>query len=358
MKRLPALDALRGIAILIVLVHHYVPEQFKPPLFWSGVDLFFVLSGFLITDILLKNRDASNYYQTFYLRRGARILPLYWLLLLVFFLVMRLDPEMLGSSFSKHLPFWSYITFTQNFLYSARNFWRDPWLDVTWSLALEEQFYVFLSLSVRNLNRKYLAGLSIFLILLAPVLRFFTDAPLVSYQLPLHRADSLMLGVLIAILWQSKRAQDFIHANKKYFLWALPVFFAGIAYLFKTEAGIGLPIPHFFLAFFYADLMILGLVSSSEKPGLFFGNKALVWLGLRSYGIYLLHKPIRLIVATLLAGASITLDPVAAMLLVCVLLCVVAELSYRLVETPVMNWGHQFKYARSLAPAPSLEGGA
>ncbi len=85
MKRLPALDALRGIAILIVLVHHYVPEQFKPPLFWSGVDLFFVLSGFLITDILLRNRDASNYYQTFYLRRGARILPLYWVLLLVFF---------------------------------------------------------------------------------------------------------------------------------------------------------------------------------------------------------------------------------------------------------------------------------
>ncbi|GEM_PF-3244846 len=265
---------------------------------------------------------------------------------------------MLGSSFARHLPFWSYFTFTQSFLYAARNFWRDPWLDVTWSLALEEQFYIVLSLSVRNLNRKYLAGLSIFLILLAPVLRFFTDSPLASYQLPLHRADSLMLGVLIAILWQSQSAQDFIHARKKYFLWALPVFFVGIAYLFKTEAGIGQPIPHFFLAFFYADLLILGLVSSPEKPGLFFGNKALVWLGLRSYGIYLLHKPIRLVFATFLAGASITLNPVVAMLLVCVLLCLVAELSYRLIEKPIMNWGHQFKYRRSLLPVPSLESGA
>ena len=112
MKRLPALDVLRGIAILIVLVYHYVPVQFIPPLFWSGVDLFFVLSGFLITDILLKNAKAGNYYQTFYLRRAARIIPLYWLLLLVFGLVLKLDPEMLGSSFAKHLPFWSYFTFT------------------------------------------------------------------------------------------------------------------------------------------------------------------------------------------------------------------------------------------------------
>lgn len=358
MKRLPALDALRGIAILVVLVHHYVPEQFKPPLFWSGVDLFFVLSGFLITDILLKNVNAENYYLTFYIRRAARILPLYWLLLLTFVLVMKLEPEMLGSSFSKHLPFWSYITFTQNFLYSARNFWRDPWLDVTWSLALEEQFYIFLSISVRNLNKKYLAALSVFLILLAPVLRFFTDSPLVSYQLPFHRADSLMLGVVIAILWQSQSAQAFIHAHKKYFLWSLLVFFVGIAYLFKMEAGIGLPIPHFFLAFFYADLLLLALVSSLQSPGFFFGNRFLGWLGIRSYGIYLLHKPIRLVFVTLLSGFSISLDPVVSTLIVCVLLFALAEISYRLIEKPIMNWGHNIKYQKTLLPEPSLEGGA
>lgn len=350
MKRLPALDVLRGIAILIVLVHHYVPEQFKPPLFWSGVDMFFVLSGFLITDILLKNVKAGNYYLTFYLRRAARILPLYWLLLLAFWLVMNLDPEMLGSSFAKHLPFWSYFTFTQNFLYSARNFWRDPWLDVTWSLALEEQFYIFLSISVRNLNKKYLTGLSIFLILLAPVLRFFADSPLASYQLPLHRADSLMLGVLIAIVWQSESGQAFFHNHKRYFLFALPVFFLGIAYLFEVEAGIGTPLAHFILAFFYADLMLLGLVSSPENPGLLFGNKFLRWLGLRSYGVYLLHKPFRLIVMTLLQKQSIVLAPWANLLLVVILLFAFSEISYRLIEKPMMSWGHRFKYLVPRAP--------
>ncbi len=351
MKRLPALDVLRGIAILIVLVHHYVPEQFKPPLFWSGVDLFFVLSGFLITDILLRNVNAKNYYQTFYIRRAARIIPPYWLLLLIFVLVMKIEPEMLGSSFSKHLPFWSYFTFTQNFLYSARNFWRDPWLDVTWSLALEEQFYIFLSVAVRNLNKKVLAGLSVFLILLAPILRFFTASSLASYQLPLHRADSLMLGVLIAIIWQSKSGQAIFHNHKKYFLWALLPFSLGIAYLIWVEAGIGTPLAHFMLAFFYTDLLLLALVSSSEKPGLLFGNKLLGWLGLRSYGIYLLHKPFRLVVFTLFEQQSIILEPWIRTLIVTVLLFALAEISFRFIEKPFLNWAHRFKYDNPPAPA-------
>jgi peptidoglycan/LPS O-acetylase OafA/YrhL len=353
MKRLPALDVLRGIAILIVVVHHYVPEQYKPPLFWSGVDLFFVLSGFLITNILLKNSAAKNYYQTFYLRRAARILPLYWLLLLVFGLVMNMEPEMLGSSFARHLPLWSYLTFTQNFMYAARNFWRDPWLDVTWSLALEEQFYIFLSISVRNLNKKLLIGLSIFLILLAPVLRLLAENPLSGYILPLHRADSLMLGVLIAIIWQSKSGQAFFYSHKKYFLFALPLFFLGIAYLIAVKAGLGTPLPHFILAFFYADLLILALIHPLEKPGPLFGNKFLDWLGLRSYGIYLLHKPFRLVVITLLAKQSMVFEPWVNLLLITILLFVFAEISYRLIEKPMMNLGHRFKYDAPQAPDPT-----
>ncbi len=353
MKRLPALDVLRGIAILIVVVHHYVPEQFKPPLFWSGVDLFFVLSGFLITDILLKNVEARNYYRTFYLRRAARILPLYWLLLLAFGLVMNIEPEMLGSSFARHLPLWSYLTFTQNFIYAARNFWRDPWLDVTWSLALEEQFYIFLSISVRNLNKKLLIGLSIFLILLAPVLRLYAQNSMSGYILPFHRADSLMLGVLIAIAWQSKSGQAFIYSHKKYFLFALPLFFLGIAYLVAVKAGLGKPLPHFILAFFYTDLLILALINPLDKPGLLFGNKFLGWLGLRSYGIYLLHKPFRLVVIMFLEKQSMVFESWVNLLLVTILLFGFAEISYRVIEKPMMNLGHRFKYdvPRALGPA-------
>lgn len=346
MRRLTALDALRGIAILIVLIYHYVPEQYKPPLFWSGVDLFFVLSGFLISDILLKNLNAKNYYQTFYIRRAARIIPLYWLLLLVFAIVLYTIPDLLGSSAAKHLPFLSYLTFTQNFMYSARNYWRDPWMDVTWSLALEEQFYIFLSVSVRNLRKGYLAGLSIFLILLAPILRFFTETPLAAYQLPLQRADSLMLGVLIAILWQSEKMQAFLREQKRYYLIALPIFLSGIAVLVFQNVGLGDPVAHFVLAFFYADLLLLALSTSPEKPGFLFGNKLLAWLGLRSYGIYLLHKPLKLVFILVLAGMSVEIEPWLSILFSCILLFIVAELSYRLLEKPFMNLGHIFKYQK------------
>ena len=152
MKRTRALDVLRGIAILMVLIHHYSPDSVMPgrfvrftETFWSGVDLFFVLSGFLIATILLENVNATNYFKVFYIRRSARILPLYWLLLFVVGLLTYAQPTFFDAKVDNHLPLWSYMVFIQNFLYPKRGYWNDPWLDVTWSLALEEQFYIFLS---------------------------------------------------------------------------------------------------------------------------------------------------------------------------------------------------------------------
>lgn len=343
MKRLPALDVLRGIAILMVLIHHYVPEQMTIPLLWSGVDMFFVLSGFLISGILLDNAGALNYFAAFYLRRAARILPLYWIILALFGALLALKSEALGSSFQRHLPFWTYITFTQNFAYSLRGFWRDPFLDVTWSLALEEQFYVFLSLVVRFLKARWLAALSIVLILLAPILRFYSD-PLAGYILPLQRADSLMLGVLIAILWRSRAGKDFLFRNHKIFLYALIPFFAGVAYFALIGSGFGEPLVHFVLAFFYADLLLLAVLRPADKRNFFFDNKILEWLGLRSYGIYLLHKPFRLMFIPLLRQLPVTLEPWINMLVVTIALFIVAELSYRFIERPIMNLGHHVKY--------------
>jgi peptidoglycan/LPS O-acetylase OafA/YrhL len=345
MKRLPALDVLRGIAILMVLIHHYVPENMTIPLLWSGVDMFFVLSGFLISGILLDNAGAVNYFSAFYLRRAARILPLYWIVLLIFGALLVLNPELLGASFQRHLPFWSYITFTQNFAYSFRGFWRDPWLDVTWSLALEEQFYVFLSIAVRFLKAKWLAALSVVLILLAPILRFYSE-PMAGYTLPLHRADSLMLGVLIAVLWRSQTGKDFLVRNYKIFLYALIPLSAGAAYFAFVGTGFGEPLVHFVLAFLYADLLLLATLRPADKKNFLFDNKILEWLGLRSYGIYLLHKPFRLMFIPLLRQFSFSLEPWMNMVIVTLALFFVSELSYRLIEKPIMDLGHHIKYKK------------
>ena len=165
-----------------------------------------------------------------------------------------------------------------------------------------------------------------------------------------------MLGVLISILWQSGKGRNFIYEHKKYYLLALPFFFAGIAYLIHAQTGLGNPLGHFILAFFYADLLLLALVSSPEKPGLLFGNGFLGWLGLRSYGIYLLHKPVRLVFVMLMSGSSIVLEPWASILITCVLLFLIAELSYRFVEKPIMNLGHHFKYEQPGSVEPGTGG--
>lgn len=128
MKRSKALDSVRGIAIMLVLIWHYLPRDFTTPnllltstrLFWSGVDLFFVLSGFLIGGVLLQNSNSRKYFSTFYIRRAARIIPLYMLVFVALVMIINLRPTSLDESIKWHLPLWSYLTFTQNFLYAAR----------------------------------------------------------------------------------------------------------------------------------------------------------------------------------------------------------------------------------------------
>src|SRR5687767_2907742 len=153
---IPALDGLRGIAIILVMLHHFtyyrpnsgIDAQIASVLFfgWAGVDLFFVLSGFLITGILLDTRDSKRYFSTFYARRTLRIFPLYYLVLLLAFVVLpkfpALHPVLLGQvgpvDLPPQWPYWLYLT---NFSI-ADGGWVHGWVDVAWSLAIEEQFYL------------------------------------------------------------------------------------------------------------------------------------------------------------------------------------------------------------------------
>lgn len=160
--RIAELDGVRGLAIALVLVWHYLASSIDQrvaadglvvlskvfALTWSGVDLFFVLSGFLIGGILLDNIDSPTYFRTFYVRRIARILPLYFAWFLLFLIIVRLgifrSIPSLEHLFADPLPVWSYVTFTQNFVMTSSYRFGAEWLGVTWSLAIEEQFYLIL----------------------------------------------------------------------------------------------------------------------------------------------------------------------------------------------------------------------
>lgn len=161
LPRIAGLDGVRGLAALGVLVWHFGPTiaAVEPgstlayacravSLAWAGVDLFFALSGFLIASILLRAAGSPRYFLTFYVRRAARILPLYFVLLAVL-AAGNLDgglffPAVLRPLFESQLPGWSFPVFAQNLFMPGINDFGPKLTSVTWSLAVEEQFYLIL----------------------------------------------------------------------------------------------------------------------------------------------------------------------------------------------------------------------
>ena len=196
-KRIPQLDGLRGLAISMVFVNH----AYRSELLWSGVDLFFVLSGFLITGILLEQRSRRSlrgYLIGFYERRARRILPPY---ILVLFLVSLL----FGIRWMHHWYLFLFLMNTNKFFQIIRPY---P-LVILWSLAVEEQFYLVWPLVVYWSSDRVLVWLTASLILAAPCMRYIATAAMpghwMIYPSTVFRMDLLAAGALVSILWRNQR---------------------------------------------------------------------------------------------------------------------------------------------------------
>ncbi|UCE07284.1 MAG: acyltransferase, partial [bacterium] len=238
MVRIRALDGIRGIAILLVLLWHYIACQAETDngsllayftrllaLTWSGVDLFFVLSGFLIIGILLDAKGSELYFKTFYIRRACRIIPLYFLMLCLFIIIPRTGLTSNEWLFAKPLPLISYFTFTQNYFMHCKGFGAH-WLGVTWSLAVEEQFYLLIPILVWLLTKKQLLFVFGCLICMAPIFRL-VFGNLGAYVFPFARADSILMGGLLALALRSPNIQAILTKNYKYIVGAFFIFLIG-----------------------------------------------------------------------------------------------------------------------------------
>ena len=232
-RRIPALDGLRGIASLMVVCYHFGPHitpavgtafeflRAVPPFWFEGVDLFFVLSGFLISGILVGERGSPRYFRTFYFRRAFRIFPLYYLVFLSFFVaVVFLGPgaAAYGRLFENPLPLWSYALYVQNFAMAALSTFGPIWMAGSWSLAVEEQFYFTLPAIVRLISEKALLRLTSVSIVAAPLLRAsiqkFKFLPgMANYVLLPTCIDSLAVGVLVMLLLRRNRRWLQAHLN-------------------------------------------------------------------------------------------------------------------------------------------------
>ena len=325
--RIRQLDGIRAIAILLVFAEHTVGLKMG----WTGVELFFVLSGLLITRILRKDRDIPSYWSRFYLKRVGRILPP----LLVLFLVCSFYPL-------RPALWWGFVFFASNFV---RVFFTDihnP-IVITWSLAIEEQFYLLWPFAVRFLSTRQLIRLLIAILVFEPLLRGivapFTHNFSTIYYLTPFRIDGLALGSLIALLLENERAKDRIK------LWAAPMFCASMACLvggmwifpsFRRPANsvVFNSLGYTVVALASASLICYTLLHEKATVTRILSLPALTVLGTISYGIYLYHG---IFISTLtLPGHAL-----ASVLLAFAAVTAYCWVSFRFYEQPVIRWSHK-----------------
>jgi peptidoglycan/LPS O-acetylase OafA/YrhL len=314
-QRSPALDAVRGVAIGCVMLAHCFPENF-PRGGLVGVDMFFVLSGYLIGGNLIDRRDRSDFFGDFYRRRAFRILPLY-------LLVLALAPLPLNQ------PLWRYLTFTQNIWWAWTGDMGNDWDSLTWSLAVEEQFYAVAPLLIVLVPLRRLPLVLLPLAALAPLCRSFATNATATYVLMPCRMDALFAGMLVAWMVRFARPQPRLVLAATLASGAGYIATVGTAASRASPAlwGAGYTVEAAFFA-----CLLLALAMRGWR-----GNRVLGWFGMRAYGLYLTHTLMLAWTGSVIAGITLSIA--------------ISALAWRWIEEPLIRFGRQplFGLARTVS---------
>ncbi len=371
---IPGLDGLRAIAILLVFASHSDLIEFG----WVGVQLFFVLSGFLITGILLDMKDslpAGQYFTKFYGRRFLRIFPLYYFYLAVMTVVAY---GLILAGFREnymHIFFrqvWYAVLYVYDFFYRVPWFQPSQFLDHFWSLAVEEQFYIIWPVLLLLVPQKYLKRLFISFIILGPVSRvllylwylsgsstwiFREPFGLVAFSWPFSHLDAFALGAYISryTIWRPK-AQLLVLTflipvtgfTATYFTTGSIGKISALGYDSSLGAGYQFLWGHSLLNYFFAVLIYCVvrekfLIRLLEMPWL-------RYLGKISYGMYVYHLALiwsvwRLLEKRIQGEMGNWIKPAVALSAT----VLIATLSYSLLERPILNLKDRF-FAWSKSP--------
>lgn len=291
---IPALDGLRGVAIALVLLHHCEPRLRSLGLAqfanwgWIGVNLFFVLSGFLITGILMEERGRPKFFKNFYARRALRIWPVYALVVL-------LNISLYGraNTWSRPGPMWFYFVFMIQNLTPGLTGTIYP----TWSLAIEEQFYLVWAPLVRWVPGSALTGVLVAALGIGPWMRGVGHAWFVPVH-TLYHLDGLAVGSLLAL---ATRRWNWTQRGWHKLGWCL----AGIG-LVTTVLHSG-PWLNTELAVGFGGCLLVAATGSAGFASVL-TLAPLRYLGKISYGLYLIHIPI----FAILGGVDAHMDRVHA----------------------------------------------
>ena len=351
MKRIGELDGLRAIAVLMVIAWHYigVPDG---PHFWLwrifylghfGVDLFFVLSGFLIATILLENRQSETFFSSFYGRRALRIWPIYYVMCALCFAgwLSGVSPTL----FEGVVPGWTYLIGIQNFWMAKLQNFGVFWLAGTWSLAIEEQFYLVFPPLVRRVPIDVLPKILIAIIVVCPIGRLvdaFTGDQFGYYVLPQFRADVISIGALIA-WWRLYGAEDpeLSRKVKKILLWSW--FLPPLVWITGSHTSHASTWQHTLAVGFFGAVLFRVLELQGTSALKWLRGPAASFFARTSYSAYLTHHCVAYI---LFAAFGIertlkTFSGVAMTFAAFVVTFALCELSYRYFEKPLLEFGHR-----------------
>lgn len=330
-----AIDGVRAICVLLVMMNHvhYAGSSYIPPNAYLGVDIFFIISGFLITSLLrLEQRQTGRVdFAAFYWRRGFRILPVYFVVLLIYIAVCHLPGyQEKWVQLKAGMPW--FLTFLNEFAVEPL---KGSVFTHTWSLGIEEKFYllwpVLFFLFARTMRTRVLLMLGLFCVLLA--------IPDPANHRHVHAYYGLLMGAVMAVALSSSYHQRIVDAVRAIPAWII----AGlVVFSFFLEN-----MTHSVMWGFSAliALFLTYLVVAPSWLARVLGSGPMVWLGKRSYSMYLVH----ILCLNAIEGRAVFQRPgglVAVLLMAYALSALVAEGLYRAVEEPARKLGKRFLMRR------------
>lgn len=294
---IPQLDGIRGLAIILVISFHYLGYI---PLFsfgWCGVDLFFVLSGYLITSRLIILQEQKNHLIKFYKNRALRILPLYYLSLILFYAAFNLlvkKENLYLFDFYNH-NWISFALFFQNWTLTSSGGIQENFLEHFWSLAVEEQFYLVWPFFLYKFwRKKYFYKLAFIIIVLIIITRTFLYIQYSAWPDYRHyfyntfcRMDAFLIGGCLYLFQKKNNATRFTwYYFAAFLIVVLGIYFTGNAsHVNPFTSTIGYTL----IAISFAGLIYAASSNSSKLLSVIFNYRWLKFTGKISYGLYIFH---------------------------------------------------------------------
>jgi peptidoglycan/LPS O-acetylase OafA/YrhL len=339
LKHLPELDSLRAFAVIMTLLAHYSPIEI--PYMWYGVPIFFTISGFLITTILIKSLDNKGgnkllIIKNFMIRRVLRLFPIYYLFIIIFWVAKNHFNLLLWKD--EFTPY--FFSYTPNFIIYKIGLESASCFAHLWSLGVEEQFYLFWPWFVLFPKGKYRKQIFIGMIVFSLLFIAFNYLNNRMNVLPFANFHTLGIGALLACFY-IEQGNTILWLKQKRLLLFLLTFFNLIVTLivFNDASRFWHVYRDLSLCLCTFSIVLVSIYGWSGLVGYITRNRAVQYIGTISYGIYLFHMPVPYIYRSIFSKVFSTINiPAYVFTILCFATTfLLAAFSYKYIETPFLK---------------------